>query len=477
MHPYLSRRTRRGVATAVVATTVAAAVAVLGACSTESLLEAPDPDLIDPSNLQSAAGAEGLRVGVLSRLRAALANGTSADEGVFLQGGLLADEWKSANTFTETNEVDQRITTVENGGIENTYTRLHRTRVAAINAIEGLRKYSPDSTRNIAQMYMVKGWMELSLAENFCSGVALSTAAGAEGLEDIKYGERLTTDQLLQTTLTTLDSAITLATGTAAATVNIRQAAQLLKARALMDLNRFAEAATAASPANIPTSFVFSLTYQPTSGSNGIWSMNNNQRRLTVGDSVNTLPNATTDLNAIPFARLNDPRIPVTRSSSQSFDAQTPLNVQTIWAARDSSIRALQGIDARLIEAEVALNKGQSAAYLTILNDLRRTQQNLSLAGAPAYNLPALTDPGTPEGRVSQFFREKAIWQFSRGYRLNDLRRLVRQYGRSAESVYPSGDYYKGGKYGTAVTLVIPVEESNNEAAAAGAYGCIDLRA
>jgi hypothetical protein len=410
----------------------------------------------------------------LQRFRTALASGTSASEGILIQSGLLADEWKSGNTFIETDQVDQRITTEENGGIEGTYTQLHRARVSAINTIDALTEFSPDSTRNLAQMYMVKGFMELSLAENFCSGVALSNAAGAAGLDDIKYGARLTTVQLYDSTLATLDKAISTASATDVATVQIRQAAQLLRARVLVDLNRYAEAATLAR--TIPNTLALRLTYVPTSGSNGIWSLNASNRRITVGDSVNTVPIATTDLNAIPFARLNDARLPVTRTGT-SFDTQTPFVRANIWPARDSSITVLQGIDARLIEAEAALERGQSAAYLTILNDLRRTTPNPYVVANPAFNLAALTDPGTPAARVSQFFREKAIWQFSRGYRLSDMRRLVRQYGRGAETVYPSGQYFKGGSYGTAVTLVVPNEESNNEQVTGGAYGCIDRSA
>ena len=450
------------------------AAGLLAACSTDSLLEAPDPDLIEPSNIRSAAGAEGLRVGTMDRFRTALASGTAASEGILIQAGLLADEWKSGNTFVETDQVDQRITTEENGGIEGTFTHLHRARVSAINTIGALREFSPDSARNIAQMLFVKGFMELSLAENFCSGVALSSAAGASGLADITYGPRLTTQQLFDTTIATLDAAVAAAAGTDAASATIRQAAQLLKARALVDLARYTDAAALAR--SVPATMVYRLTFLPTSGSNGIWSLNNNNRRITVGDSVNTTPIVTTDRNAIPFARLGDPRLPVTRTGV-SFDTQTPFARQNIWVARDSAIAVLQGIDARLIEAEAALSRGESAAYLTILNDLRRTTPNPYAAANPAFNLPALTDPGTPAGRVSQFFREKAIWQFSRGYRLNDLRRLVRQYGRDPESVFPSGQYFKGGNYGTAVTLVIPNEESNNEQTGTSAYGCINRNA
>jgi len=59
-------------------------------------------------------------------------------------------------------------------------------------------------------------------------------------------------------------------------------------------------------------------------------------------------------------------------------------------------------------------------------------------------------------------FRERAFWMFNTGHRLGDLRRLVRQYNRPADSVYPIGSYYKGGLYGTAYVMAVPFEEVNN---------------
>jgi hypothetical protein len=56
------------------------------------------------------------------------------------------------------------------------------------------------------------------------------------------------------------------------------------------------------------------------------------------------------------------------------------------------------------------------------------------------------------------------------GHRLGDLRRLVRQYGRSADAVFPGGggaQYVidgnpKGGVFGSEVNLPVPFDEINN---------------
>src|ERR1041385_1520802 len=73
------------------------------------LLEAPDPDVIDPSSVQSAAGAVSVRLGALARLRLmTVGNGNAGSEGTWLLGGLLVDEWSTTSTFVQNDETDER---------------------------------------------------------------------------------------------------------------------------------------------------------------------------------------------------------------------------------------------------------------------------------------------------------------------------------------------------------------------------------
>jgi hypothetical protein len=76
--------------------------------------------------------------------------------------------------------------------------------------------------------------------------------------------------------------------------------------------------------------------------------------------------------------------------------------------------------------------------------------------------LTPLTDPGTAAGRVDLLFRERAFWLYGTGSRLSDLRRMVRQYGRNAETVFPSGAYFRAGTYGTDVNFAVPTVENQN---------------
>jgi hypothetical protein len=149
----------------------------------------------------------------------------------------------------------------------------------------------------------------------------------------------------------------------------------------------------------------------------------------------------------------------------------TPFFLQQIWKNRDDPQPMVSGIDARLIEAEAALNAGDINGMMTILNALRAAPPAIgSFQPAAMAALPA---PATIDDATSLFFREKAFWTFGRGQRLNDLRRLVRQYGRTQDQVFPSGQDYKGGSYGTDVNFPVPDAERVNPQF----HGCIDRNA
>jgi hypothetical protein len=128
------------------------------------------------------------------------------------------------------------------------------------------------------------------------------------------------------------------------------------------------------------------------------------------------------------------------------------------------------GIEARLIEAEADLNAG-GTNWLTILNDLRSQVATLMPAriigysskvpgpNNPTTTLAPLTDPGTFDSQLDMIMAERAYWMFITAHRLGDMRRLVRDYGRSQADVFPSGPYFKGGTYGDDVNLPLEFDE------------------
>jgi hypothetical protein len=126
------------------------------------------------------------------------------------------------------------------------------------------------------------------------------------------------------------------------------------------------------------------------------------------------------------------------------------------------------GVEARLMEAEAALQGSNIGAWAAALNGLRANAPGTYLQLAGAMN-PLSTDSTTTANatlRVDVMFRERAFWLFGTGTRLGDLRRLIRQYGRNQSAVFPAGAYANGSNshlpsplptYGTDVSLTLPL--------------------
>jgi hypothetical protein len=443
-----------------------------GGCNAkETLLDAPIPTVIDPSAANSAAGADALRIGALSRLRS-ISAGSGSGDSPWMFAGLITDEWKSSDTFSQRNETDQRSVQTNNANLTPILRDVYRTRTSAAEAIAALQKYAPTPASNIGQMYVVMGIAETYLAEWFCNGTPLPDAS----TETPPPSPGLTNADVYKAALAHFDSALTNATATDNATLQVKYAAQIGKGRVLIEMGQFTQAAAAV--AGVPNTFQLTATFSLTSGSNQIWSLGQSAKRWTVGDSFDA---SGIIKNALPFASAKDPRIPVTgttlgtSAAGRGFDGATNLVYTTLYARTDNAA-ILSGIDARLIEAEAAI-KGNNdiAGMMTILNALRAAPQNLGPATGNTPVMAPLPTPATNADAVNLLFRERAFWTFSRGQRLGDLRRLIRVYGRAPDGsdTFPSGPFFKGGTYGPDVNFPVTVDEQNNPQWTA----CIDRKA
>ena len=430
------------------------------ACDTTEFLGVEDPDIINPSNVQSAAGANAVRLGALSRLNSA----SSGGESMLLLGGLFTDEWINGDSFIGRQEVDQRVITVQNSFVTDASRSLHRARLSAQQAIELLSEFAPTAPGwQPAEMYLVQAYIENLAAEHFCNGVVFSSVVdGAE-----VYGSPITTADAFAKALAHADSGLTLVTGTTNDDNKIRNALKVVRGRILLNLNRAADAAL--SVTGVPTNFAYNMLHAQTATSNQMWNFNNLSWRYSVGNGEGT--------NGVNFATAADPRLPVcvgndavckangvTRTTRDDLTA--PLHVQLVWPIRESSVALTSGVEARMIEAEAQLAAQNSAGALATLNAARATVTGLT----------PLVDAGSAAARLNQLFRERAIWLFGRGYRLGDMRRLVRQYGRTADTVFPVGAWHKGGNYGTDLNFPVPQAELNNPNVPAG-QTCMDRSA
>lgn len=443
---------------------MAAAMFMLAACNTDKLLKVTDPDIINPGDIASADAAEALRIGALGRLsqETSGSGANNNNDSPILLGGLLADEWRSADTFNQRDETDKRSIQISNSVNSASYLTVGRARLAAHQALTAIAQFSPDRTGAMAQMYFILGFSENLAGETYCNGVVFSDASGAT----LDYGTQVSDAEAFNLAIVHFDSALALATGKDAISLEAKYAAQVGKGRALLNLKKYAEAAAAV--AGVPTSFQFLITHSQATISNQIWSLNISGKRYTVGDKEGG--------NGLNFVSAKDPRLPTCTSTvnaatckaigvtkSVGFDSQTPLIAQLIWTTQEAPVAIVTGIEARLIEAEAALQAGNNATWLATLNTLRGPSATTAGTGG-VVGLAPLTDPGTQVGRENLMFRERAFWMFGTGHRLGDLRRLIRQYQRSAEDIYPTGTYNpgKGGNFGTDVNIPVPQTETNN---------------
>ena len=471
----LSGRLRNAVGA--LAVTALPLVATLAACGTkDTLLEATDPDIIDPIAVNSVEGAQALYFGALGRLRQA--TGGSAGEGSsWLFGGLLADEWSTSSTFVQNDETDQRSIQTNNGTVEGMFRDLARVRTSSTQAIKSMTEFRPTEVARIAELYFARAFAEMQMANDFCNGIPLSDGSSPE----IEYDTPRTGADVFAVAIASADSGLALVeAATDADGVKIRRALLVTKARALVGLNRQVEAGALVSASAVPTSFSYEVTFAVTSGTNILWNQPNSSLRYAVGDSVEGNARNLLVRNAIPFVSAKDPRVPARyvlasngRDTTKSQDGKTFARTTTLWA-RLTPVPVVNGLDARLIEAEGRLKAGDVAGMMSILNALRATPPKLGEIQPTA--MAALPSPATTRLAEDLYFREKAFWTFSRGQRLGDMRRLIRQYGRTQDQVFPVGEHYRGGSYGTDVNLPVPQAEENNPELG-GAPACIDRNA
>ena len=444
------------------ATVMGAMALVITACGAQDvLLEQQQPQIILPADAANSTGAVALYTGALGQLRSALGGGNNNQEQLWTFEGLFTDEFKSGDTFSQRNDADQRATQTNDGVMAITYNVAQQARGRARDAIVALRLYAPTETAKMGELYMMMGFMEMTLGQDFCNGIPLGeTVAGVPA-----YTAPLTNAAVFTQAIARFDSALTLLTGTDAKSLSVKNAALVAKARAQVNLAQFAAAAT--TVAAVPTSDSYLLTYSINTISNEWWQMGTNVRRYTVSDSVDVTGIVK---NALPFASAGDPRVRVNRQASKSFDNITPFNEILNWG-REDPIALTAGLDARLIEAEARLQASDFAGMTAILNALRAAPPKTGNVAPTA--MTALTAPATQDAAIDLYFREKAFWQFGRGERLSDLRRLVRQYGRTQDQAFPTGAFHKGGNYGTLTAFPVPDAEKSNP----NFTGCLDGKA
>ena len=435
-------------------------------CDFDRILQVDDPDTAQFEDIDDPANLPVFRAHAVGEMQVAYAGrGDAQDNSFILLSGLLSDEYEASGTFLTRVEVDRRSIQATNATVQTTYRLMHRARLAAIRADRAYQRHAAGSAGQ-AEAQALVGLMMNAFGEMFCSGQPFSELT-SDG--DFIYGAPLTTQQVFGEALEWHRAART--TAGAAGALRMQHLASVGAARAHLNRGEFQEAAAAAAP--VPTDFEYAILHDGATGRqwNGTWNFVNNVKRWRIPDGAggNGLPYrslGTEVTSGGELVRAGDPRVVWFRDGA-AFDAQVIQFSQLRFPDREAPTPVVTGVEARLIEAEAALRRGDEEAFLRIHNDLRARVAGLEpLAEEEVATL-------TPGERVDLHFQERALWLWQTGHRLGDLRRLIRQYGRTPDQVFPSRAYHKGGEFGPDVNFPIPVDEENNPSF----QGCFDREA
>ncbi|MGH9158826.1 MAG: hypothetical protein ACRD2X_02405 [Vicinamibacteraceae bacterium] len=410
------------------------------------------PDVTRASDLDTPEGAVVKYNGAVGAFAIAFGSFSSgvgaAPSTQIVATGVLADEFTNLSSGSDLVEFDSRQVPDPSlsGG---PYSNLHAARVNALIAARALERLAPTPASRIGELYAYVGYVHLFLAESFCSGLTLTevTAAGP-----VAYGIPLTTAEMLEQAVIAFDSAAQFSGDSS----RVRDLASIGKGHALLNLGDTESAAAAV--ANVPTSFQFVTSHSAQVQPNAIEAMFT-AGAISVSDHEGGI--------GLDFVSAMDPRV-----------LTATVGPVVVWSgasdAGSSNILA-SGVEARLIIAEAELQAGRTTRWLEELNALRTAgsrdgQGNWRAGTGGVAGLEPLSDPGVDSERRDLMFRERAFWLFGSGHRLGDLRRLIRQYGRSEDQVFPTGLHHSGRSFGDAVNLTPPQSARSNPNFA----GCLD---
>lgn len=415
---------------------------VLGftACDLDDLLNVEDRDVVNPVTLEDPAVLPVVIAGALGNFT----NAFSGGESYLTVTGVMSDEFFSSGTFPTRTATDRReqFPPASGNTSDGTYNALQFARRALQDAAIRVADARSATDPDFQKLKALEGYTIVLLAEAFCSAVPLSRVEGGEFVD----GVPVSTMQLLDSAIVRFD---------AAGSTNL---AAVGRARALLDQGQYAAAAAAA--AGVPTDWSYAVVHSEAGANNGVFTLQSNGRY-----SQSDLEGG----NGEPFREPEDPRAPWTHDGG-GFDEAYELYVSNRYNDYSDPVILASGVEARLIEAEADLQVNDFAGMTATLNALRAQSADIMSDWVPNYeaqvtdtDLAQLAQPANAAAARDMLFSERAFWLFMTGHRLGDLRRLVYQYGLPQNAVYPTGDYHKGGAYGSDVVFPLDFDETNNE--------------
>lgn len=411
MHQVNGSMGRRRMVTAILA---AMSLAGTAACDIDRLLEIETPSRVAEDRFLVPENANLIVSSAVADFECALGTYVVASG---LAAGELNDGTQTASRWSyDRRDVlasDAHYSTFGCAAI-GVYTPIHTARYTNDQAARLLAGWTDAQVANrqrlLATTASLAGFSIVLLGEGFCIGV-------------IDVGPELTSDQLFDSAEVRFTTAI--AAAQAAGDQNLLNLARVGRARARRNGGDMAGAA--ADAALVPVAFVY----------NAEASLSASRRNNRVFQQ-----NASASVTiAEAYRALNDPRVPVTRTTTRTSDQQE-LWLQGKYASITSPTPIATGVEAQLILAEA---RGGAEGVL-ILDNLRLRASLPPLTAAQAANFTAT------------LYEERSRWLWLQGNRWFDMKR-----GNLTQVPAAGTPYRKGGVYGDQRCWPLPdVEKLSN---------------
>ena len=443
---------------------------LLGACNVKQELLAPqNPGVIDPGSVANTAAADALYVGALGRWKASMNGGGNNTEALWNWQALFTDELQSGDTFSQRNDADSRSLQNNDQVLTPIYQAAQQARGRARDAINGLLAFdtSPLGKQHVGEMYLMMGYVEMELGESFCNGIPLGETVNGAPV----YTQPLTDADVFKQALARLDTALTFLTATDAATVTIKQAVFTTRGPHQGRHRRFCRRGRRSVGDECPDDVPVQLRLHPD---------HVRQRMVDHGYEREALHTRRQPQHLGANPERDSVRAPQ-RPARQGPQFGRAGRRQRHDLHRPGELGSRRP-DSAAVGRRCASDRGRSQAagerhpgMMTILNAFRTSSSRSAFSSR--RRMPRSPPRRSQAAATDLFFREKALWQFERGYRMGDLRRLVRQYGRTQDKVFPTGPFGRqatpSGTFGSQVAFPVPNHELNNP----NFHGCLDLKA
>jgi starch-binding outer membrane protein, SusD/RagB family len=392
------------------------AVVGLAGCN----LNVANPSVLDANGLDPSA--DGTTIALSGQSLFFLAY-----QGVALYGGLISEEeWTAAVRLQTSNIASRNFVGTDDINVDF-FSPMSIALVSNITWAGDLAGEDSAATDlNLAMLQMDAGYTFELEAETMCAST-------------VSAGPQLSDAQLLDSAITRLTAAVTIADANGANGAAIRNQSYVGLARAYLQLGEYANAITAAD--SVPSGFEADIL---TTANASTLATLANQFYLTMAEGQLVVPALYRDLN--------DPRVPSDSTSCTLTNGTLPCVLQLKYTGYGSNIRLASYLEAEFISAEAQVHaSGNTQAALAIIQSERA-----------AGDQPPYTGGTDTLSVMTELLNQRAREFWMEGKKLGDLRRnpSVPLEGVLTDSA--GAPFYGIGqaKFGSTLCVPIPPEET-----------------